>query len=231
MHGVNLPPGAVIDGDGTWMQTLPRPAGAPPWTGPAPTLFLDRDGVVLVEVGYLQRPEDARLVPGAADVIGRANRRGTPVVVVTNQAGIGRGYFGWPDFMAVQDALLTELAAAGAWLDAVFACPHHVNGQPPYDNPDAPARKPNPGMVLAAARLCPVDLGRSWIVGDRHTDLAAGKRAGLAGGLHVFTGYGDDLDQQAASAALSDDGFRVLTARSLADAPALLPLFDGAGAG
>ena len=146
-----LPFGAAIGEDGIWRQLLTRVTGV----NPRPALFLDRDGVIVEEVHYLHRIKDMKVMPGAADVIGRANRAGVPVVVVTNQAGIGRGKYGWKEFIAVQDAMLDELASAGAYVNAVFACPHHAEGVAPYDIADHPARKPNPGMLLAAAELLP----------------------------------------------------------------------------
>lgn len=177
--------GAFHDDLGMWIWTRPQSA-----TGRRPALFLDRDGVIVEDPGYLSRPADLALLPGAAAVIALANRLGIPVVEVTNQAGIGRGYYGWNEFVEVEEALARELAAEGAVLDAVFACPYHHDGVPPWAHPAHPARKPRPGMLLAAERLLTLDLGRSWIVGDKLDDLQAGYHAGLRGGLHVLTGQG-----------------------------------------
>lgn len=203
---------------GVWAQVLAEPTGK----GRRAALFLDRDGVINEDVGYLCRAGDVRLIPGAADVIARANGFGVPVVVVTNQAGIAYGYFGWDALIAVQDRIVEELAAAGARLDGVFACPYHATGKPPYRHPDHPARKPNPGMLLLAADMLALDLGASWIVGDHAKDLEAGRNAGLAGGLHVLTGHGAHDGQR--EAAMAIDGFRTLGADSIADAPTLVPL-------
>jgi D-glycero-D-manno-heptose 1,7-bisphosphate phosphatase len=159
-------------------------------TEPRPALFLDRDGVIIEDPGYLYRPADVRLIPGAAAVISAANRRGLPVVAVSNQSGIGRGYYGLDDFAAVEEALTHLLAQEDASIDAVFACPYHQEGVSPWRHPAHPARKPLPGMLLAAERLLHLDLGRSWIVGDKLSDLQAGYHAGLRGGLHVLTGKG-----------------------------------------
>ncbi len=209
-----------IDAEGIWCEIL-RPE-----TGNAarPGLFLDRDGVIVEEVNYLSRPEDARLVPGAAAVIAAANRRGTPVIMVTNQSGIGRGYYEWDSFAAVQRAILTLLAKANATIDAVYACPHHADGIAPYRHPDHPARKPNPGMMLRAAAGLRLDLGRSWMVGDRANDLEAARRAGMAGGVHVLTGHGLDAGERDAAVALADGRFKVFTAPSIAEAGASIPL-------
>lgn len=219
-----LPAGADIDGEYLFSQVLNRAQG----TGRRGGLFLDRDGAVIEEVHYLHRPGDVKLIAGAAEVIAAANRLGVPVVVVTNQAGIGRGRYGWGDFIAVHERLNDDLAAAGAFVNGVFACPHHGDGKPPYDRADHPWRKPNPGMLLAAAERLPLDLGQSWIVGDRATDLEAGRNAGLAGGVHVATGYGGEAAERTRALALGGDGFKALAAATIAEARALLPSLESA---
>ncbi len=103
---MNLPDGAFIDAEGVWTQVLESPG-----RGRA-ALFLDRDGVVIEEGHYLSRADDVRVIPGAHQVISAANGLGVPVVIVTNQGGIGRGYYGWDDFAAIQERMLDELAAA-----------------------------------------------------------------------------------------------------------------------
>ncbi len=205
-----------FDSEGIWCQTLPgaRRGG--------PALFLDRDGVIVEDAGYLSRAEEAALIPGAAEAIAMANACELAVVVVTNQAGIGRGYYGWRDFAAVQEAILAALAATGARIDAVFACAHHPAGDPPYAHPDHPARKPNPGMLLRAAEALGLDLGRSWLIGDKAIDIEAARAAGLAGAVHVLTGHG--AAQRDEAAALAGGGFAVRLCRSIADAPRLIPL-------
>jgi D-glycero-D-manno-heptose 1,7-bisphosphate phosphatase len=210
-----------LDDDGIWCQ-LPRPERAAVLRGRA-ALFLDRDGVLVEEVGYLHRPEEVRLIPGAADLIAAANRAGLPVVLITNQAGIGRGYYGWAEFQATQERIEADLAAQGTALDMVLACPFHAQGQPPYRHPAHPCRKPRPGMILRAAERLGLDLAGSWVVGDRAIDLAAGRAAGLAGGAHVLTGHG--AAERDAALELASGRFRVLCAGSVAEMPALLPLF------
>jgi D-glycero-D-manno-heptose 1,7-bisphosphate phosphatase len=148
-------------------------------------LFLDRDGVIIVDTHYLGRSEDMQLIPGAAAAIASANALGIPVVVVTNQSGIGRGYYDWNAFHAVQAALATALAAEGAHLDAVLACAYHGDGRGAMQVADHPWRKPKPGMILEAVRRTRLDPSRSWIIGDRAHDLVAGLAAGLAGGTLV----------------------------------------------
>jgi len=189
-----------------------------------PALFLDRDGAVVEETDYLCRVEDIVMIEGAAAAIAAANKCNVAVVMVTNQAGIGRGYYGWPEFHAVQKTIVSILAAQGAKIDAVYACPHHREGKGAYAHPDHPARKPNPGMLLQAASDLALDLKMSWLVGDKASDVEAAKRAGLAGALQVATGYGTAEREHGAT--LATAAFEVRFGQSIADAmmlPFLLP--------
>jgi len=214
-----LPFGAAIGDDEIWRQTLNRAMGP----GRRPALFLDRDGVVVDEVNYLHRVEDVRLVDGVWEIISKANALSLAVVIVTNQAGIGRGHFGWEEFVAVQEAIIDGLAGQGAFVNAVYACPHHAEGKPPHDVADHEYRKPNPGMLLRAARDLPISLADSWIVGDRAGDIEAGRNAGLAGGLHILSGHGADDGERSAALALEASAFSVRTGDTIA-AAADLPL-------
>lgn len=209
--------------DGLWTQVLRTWPEAPR----RPALFLDRDGVINEDVGYLHKVDEVRLIPGAVEVITEANRCGVPVAIVTNQGGIGLGYFGWDAFAEVQKHLLAMLASRDAEVDAVFACPYHPRGQGAYAHPDHPTRKPNPGMLLAAAELLPIDLSASWIVGDHARDIEAGKNAGLAGGVHVLTGHGSRDNQRGTALALAGDGFLVRAVASIADAEEHLSILSG----
>jgi D-glycero-D-manno-heptose 1,7-bisphosphate phosphatase len=226
---MNLPPSGIspaafpLDGEGVWSEVLRPPSGS----APRSALFLDRDGVVVEEVNYLSRPEDVRLIPGAVETIAAANRLGVPVILITNQSGIGRGYYGWDAFAAVQRTILDRLGRAEAFVDAVYACPYHADGIAPYRYPDHPARKPNPGMMLRASVALRLDLGSSWVVGDRAGDLEAARRARLAGGVHVLSGHGSDPGERAAALALAASGFKVATAPTIAEAMALIPLVTG----
>ncbi len=212
--------GDFLDSDGIWCQA-PRPERAASYRG-RPALFLDRDGVLVVEVGYLHRPEEVRLIPGAAALIAAANRAGLAAVLVTNQAGIGRGTYGWTEFQATQERISADLEAGGAALDMVLACPFHAQAAPPYRHPAHPCRKPRPGMILRAAARLGLDLADSWIVGDRALDLEAGRAAGLAGGVQVLTGHG--AAERDAALEVASGRFRVWGAESVADVPAQLPL-------
>ena len=207
-----------LDAEGVWCQTFPGCA-----RGRA-ALFVDRDGVVVEEIGYLHRSEDVVLCAGAAAVIATANARSIPVVLVTNQAGVGRGYYGWREFGAVQRTIESALAREGAHVDAVYACPHHPDGSGAFAHPNHPARKPNPGMLQRAATALAIDLAGSWLIGDRANDIETAKRAGLAGALLVPTGYG--ASEAAAALALRDPTFDVRVARSIEDTLAL-PIFAG----
>lgn len=209
--------GAFDEQSGIWIWVSPQRTATA-----RPALFLDRDGVIVEDPGYISRAAHLKLVPGAVEVIAASNRRGVPVVEVTNQAGVGRGYYTWDEFVAVEEALTGLLAREGAARDAILACPFHQEAAPPWRHPAHPARKPSPGMLLAAGRLLNLDLQKSWIVGDKLDDLKAGYQAGLAGGLHVLTGRG--AGERQAVEEWKPDNFRVLLGSSICDATGLIPL-------
>jgi D-glycero-D-manno-heptose 1,7-bisphosphate phosphatase len=190
----------MIEPDGIWcdVRTVDRAENLP-------ALFLDRDGTLIELVDYLSEPDDVRLIDDAVDLIRAANRAGTAVVIVTNQSGIGRGYYDWEAFEAVQRRLHELLAGAGAVVDAVYACPH----PPPEAGGPSNSlyRKPAPGMLLRARDDLLLDLAASRIVGDTAIDMAAGKAAGVKSGILVGTGYG--IRDRADALALSGDGFSV----------------------
>ena len=156
-----------------------------------PCLFLDRDGVLVEETHYLHRPEDVVLINGVAQAIAKANTMGVAVAMVTNQAGIGRGYYTWEHFHRVQEEILNACALARGRCDMILACAYHREGTAPYRHEAHSWRKPAPGMLLEAARVLGIDLSRSHIVGDTLADLAAGARAGLPSGTLVLTGHGE----------------------------------------
>ncbi len=168
-----------------------------------PAVFLDRDGTLNEEVDYLSDPDQLALIPGAAGAVARLNARGIPVIVVTNQSGIGRGRYGWEEFGAVMRRMEALLALDDARLDAVYAAPHHEKGLGDYAVADHPDRKPNPGMLLKAAAEHGLDLARSWMVGDKALDLEAGRRAGCRVAL-VRTGYGAAVDGAEADLVAAD---------------------------
>jgi len=145
---------------------------------PNKALFLDRDGVINQEVNYLYRPEDVRWVEGIVPLCLTAHTLGYKLVVVTNQAGIARGYYSEQQFHELMAWMSFELARDGVTLDAVYFSPYHPEGTGEYGR-DHPDRKPNPGMMLRAARDLDLDLGQSILIGDRCTDIAAANSAGL----------------------------------------------------
>lgn len=198
--------------DGIWFWLADR-SGRPGQGLPA--LFIDRDGVVVAETHYLHRVEDVQLFDGAAATLALANQLGLPVIMVTNQAGIGRGYYDWQAFSQVSDVILERLAAAGARVDAVVACPFHEDGKGRWRHPAHPMRKPRPGMLLLGGQALGVNFGASVIIGDQLSDLQAGRAAGLRRGIHVLTGHGA-RDRLAASRH-SDAGFRLELAQDIGD--------------
>ncbi len=149
-----------------------------------PALFLDRDGVLNEDHGYVHRWSDFRWIDGACEAVAAFNRAGWLVFVVTNQSGIGRGYYTEAAMHALHGRMAEELAAAGGHIDAFYFCPHHPEAAlESYRHPDPPDRKPNPGMILRALSEWPVDRARSLMVGDKPADMEAAARAGVRGRL------------------------------------------------
>lgn len=184
---------------------------------PKPCLFLDRDGVIVEDKHYMSDPADVVLLPGAADLIAQVNASGIAVVVVTNQSGIGRGYFGWQDHEAVQARISTLLSEQDAGWNAALACPHHRDAKPPYRHPSHPFRKPQPGLLFAAAEMLNLDLAKSWIVGDKSGDIEAGKNAKLTGGVYVATHPESAEQGQVHAEAHQSDSFNVVSCQSVAE--------------
>lgn len=152
-------------------------------------VFLDRDGTVSEEVGYVNHVGRFRLIPRAAQGIRCINESDYLAVLVTNQAGVARGYFKESLVIAVHERLEELLAENGAHLDGIYYCPHHPTaGEPPYRQ-DCDCRKPKPGMVLAAQRDLNIDVAQSFMVGDKHSDITFAQSVGMQGVL-VKTGYG-----------------------------------------
>lgn len=153
--------------------------------------FLDRDGVLNHDNGYTHCPEDLTWTPGAIRAVRRLNDAGLLAIVVTNQAGIGKGRYGEADMRAFHEAMNRELAEQGAHIDDFYFCPYHENATVDrYRVGNHEDRKPNPGMLLRAVKDWRIDLGRSFMIGDKDTDMESAARAGVAGHLYK----GGDLD-------------------------------------
>ncbi|WGM45554.1 D-glycero-beta-D-manno-heptose-1,7-bisphosphate 7-phosphatase [Brevundimonas sp. NIBR10] len=157
-----------------------------------PAVFLDRDGVLNEDTHYPHLEEHLTLIPGAAEAVRRLNGLGYMAVIVTNQSGVARRLFTLDQMNAFNDLLVRKLAVQGARIGAVYACPWHSDGSDPdWIHPDHPDRKPNAGMILKAMQDHPIDPARSFLIGDRDSDIEAAKRAGIPG----FLFPGGDLSQ------------------------------------
>jgi D-glycero-D-manno-heptose 1,7-bisphosphate phosphatase len=159
-------------------------------------IFMDRDGTLCDEVGYVNHVDRIRLLPRSAEAVRKANAAGFQTVVVTNQAGVARGYFEEWLIDEVHDRVRHLLADEQARLDGIYYCAHHPSaGAPPYRK-DCDCRKPKPGMLLRARDEMGIDLESSYMIGDTVKDIAAGRAAG-ATPILVLTGYGKgELEHQ-----------------------------------
>lgn len=152
-------------------------------------VFLDRDGTINVEVQYLSRVEDFRLIPGVPYALQRLRDAGFLLVVVTNQSGVGRGLYDEAALQAVHDKMHHELLSFGITIEACYFCPHHPEHAVGDYGIECSCRKPLPGMLQQAALDLDIDLSRSYMVGDKLSDIEAGLNAGCKS-LMVKTGYG-----------------------------------------
>jgi D,D-heptose 1,7-bisphosphate phosphatase len=150
-----------------------------------PAAFLDRDGVLNIDSGYVHQPEQFRWVEGAESAVKALNDRGYLVVVVTNQAGVARGYYAEADVHRLHRWINDALRPQGAHIDAFYHCPHHPEGTAAYAG-TCDCRKPAPGMLLRAMREWPIRRDGSFLIGDKESDLEAARRAGVPG--HLFPG-------------------------------------------
>ncbi len=152
-------------------------------------VFIDRDGTISEEVGYINHASRFSLFPYAAAAIKHLNENGWLAIVTTNQAGVARGYFGEELVKTVHASMTQQLEAGGARLDAIYYCAHHPSvGEAPY-RVDCDCRKPKPGLIMQAARDFDVALDQSWMVGDRYSDIEVARNAGVKSAF-VLSGYG-----------------------------------------
>jgi D-glycero-D-manno-heptose 1,7-bisphosphate phosphatase len=170
------------------MNLEPRTSNLEPRTAPR-AVFLDRDGTINVEREYLHRVEDFAFIEGAGEAIRRLRAAGFLVIVVTNQSGVARGYFGLKEVETLHQHLQAELARLGTQVDAFYCCPHHPREGVGEFRRECDCRKGRPGMLLRAAREHAIDLDRSYMVGDKVADVEAGRAAGCQS-LLVLTGHG-----------------------------------------
>ncbi len=157
-------------------------------------LFLDRDGTLVVERGYITAVEDVELLPGVAGAVAAATAAGWKVFVVTNQAAVAKGLITEDELAEINQRMLMMLGAEGAMLDGIYCCPHHPEGTVPDFAIECSCRKPRPGLLEQAAREHGIDLAASVVVGDTRRDLEAARAAG-AGAILVLTGKGAATSQ------------------------------------
>ncbi len=152
-----------------------------------PAVFIDRDGTISEEVGYVNHPSRFRVFPYSAEAIRMLNDNGWLAILITNQAGVARGYFPEEMIASVHDRLKSDLE--NAQLDAIYYCAHQPSvGEPPYRF-DCDCRKPKTGLIDCAAKDFEIDLEASWMVGDRYSDVELARNAGLHSAF-VLSGYG-----------------------------------------
>jgi D-glycero-D-manno-heptose 1,7-bisphosphate phosphatase len=150
---------------------------------------MDRDGTISEEIGYVNHPSRYRVFPYSAEAVRLLNEAGWLAILVTNQAGVARGYFTEELITAVHDVLKQELSKRGAELDAIYYCAHHPTvGEAPYRF-DCDCRKPKPGLIERAAAEFDIDLRQSWMIGDRYSDIELARNAGVHSAF-VLSGYG-----------------------------------------
>jgi D-glycero-D-manno-heptose 1,7-bisphosphate phosphatase len=170
-----------------------------------PAVFIDRDGTISEEVGYLDHPSRLDIYPYSSAAIKLLNSSGWLAIVITNQSGVARGYFSEDVLVEINDRLTQLLHKDGATVDAVYYCAHHPTiGAPPYRQ-HCKCRKPGTGLIRKANLDFDIDLGSSWVIGDRYTDVALARNAGLHSAL-VLSGYGHgEWEYQRASWATQPD--------------------------
>ena len=161
----------------------------PPFVLKGGAVLLDRDGVISLQTGFVNEPDDLTLIDGTSDAIRRLNHAGWPVAVITNQGGIAMGYLTEDTLHEIHDKLERLLAEGGAHVDGIFYCPHHENATLRQYKADCCCRKPQTGMLEEVRDRLGIDLHKSVVVGDASTDILAGIRAGCTTIL-VETGFG-----------------------------------------
>ena len=154
-------------------------------------VFVDRDGVISEEVGYLGDCDRLRLIPHSAEAVKLVNQSGLKIIAITNQSGVARGYFSEEMLGDIHRKMEMLLSDQGAFLDGIYYCPHHPEGTVEAYRMECDCRKPAAGLLIRAAKEHSIDVSSSYLVGDKHTDIECARRAG-ARGILVLTGYGRD---------------------------------------
>ncbi|MEL7224791.1 MAG: D-glycero-beta-D-manno-heptose 1,7-bisphosphate 7-phosphatase [Cyanobacteria bacterium P01_D01_bin.36] len=176
-----------------------------------PALFLDRDGVINREVNYLHKIEDFEFIDGVFESCQFFQKQGYELIVVTNQAGIGRGYYTEADFQTLTDWMSQQFASRNVHIAQTYFSPYHPTHGVGHYGCDHPDRKPNPGMLLRAQQDWKIDLAKSIMVGDKESDISAGLNAGVNTTVLVRSGHAVDEATTKASAVIN----------SIADLPTL----------
>ncbi len=148
-------------------------------------VFLDRDGTLIEDVGYLDTVENVRILPGAVDALRRLCREGYMLVVVTNQSAVARGLLSEEELSGIHGFIVREFGEKGAPLSAIYYCPHHPQAPKAEYRKDCECRKPAPGLLLRSASEMGIDLSRSWMIGDSGRDVEAGLRAGCRAAILI----------------------------------------------
>lgn len=160
-----------------------------------PGVFIDRDGTLNEDTGYISHPDGLILYPFAADAVRLINQAGLKVIVVTNQSGVARGLYSEETLRQIHAKMSDELSKKGARLDSVYYCPHHPEFGDRQYRLDCDCRKPRPGMLIRAAREHQIDLSRSYVIGDKASDIRLASNVGARGVL-VLTGFGKATVEQ-----------------------------------
>ncbi|MFV0432201.1 MAG: HAD-IIIA family hydrolase [Alphaproteobacteria bacterium] len=202
--------------DYTWIRLLKKEKTIA--KTPQPALFLDRDGVINVEKSFIIHPDMFELEDGIIELIRFYNQKDWPVIVVTNQSGIAKEKMSWNDYWLIEDRMIQDLAANGAFVDLILACPCHPEGIAPYNEIQPPSRKPAPGMLKSAIEILAIDIKSSIIIGDRIRDIEAGRNTGLRLGILRDSGHHESQQEWQIAQKNQWDNFELFTIKDVSEA-------------
>ncbi|MFH1386439.1 MAG: D-glycero-beta-D-manno-heptose 1,7-bisphosphate 7-phosphatase [bacterium] len=161
-------------------------------------VFLDRDGTIIEDTGYIKSPKEIKFIPGAIEAIKQLQLAGYKIIIISNQAGVARGYYSEDMLQTIDKTVHRLVLHGGAHIDASYYCPHHPeHGVYPYKQ-ECDCRKPFPGLIKKAEKDLKLDLSRSFMVGDKTTDIEAGQKAGVKT-VMVLTGRGKEEQNMVAN--------------------------------